>query len=352
VKDQGLAIQTRSCGVATWKLAWTAPASDVGPVTIYAGAVSGNFDGTLLGDTATAASWALPRAGASLPRSSCGETAGPLAPLLLVALAFVLRRRRLARALAAVALVAIAPTVIAGGPEREAEPPGVSVRLGPGLASRDLSLTTPSRATPLHVAAPAYFEGSLAITVYPLRLAERSGGLFFAARHARGVAGEDLPTASGKTDSISVFPSRSAVAAGWSFDLGPVSLSPAATYAWWTFSLEKNPLVDEPELEGYGAELGLALGRGALRLELTPRVARLRSVGLAADGYGSLGASLAWAVEGEALWRFSTRGFGLSLRAGYGITRAGLGGGGTRALGPVELSERLGHGSIALVYER
>lgn len=352
VQDQGLAIQTRSCGVSTWKLAWTAPSGDVGPVTIYAGAVSGNFDGSLLGDEATAASWALPRAGGSLPRPSCGGTAGALAPLLLLAVVFALRRRRLSRALVAVALVSFAPLALPEGTGREAEPAGVFARLGPGLASRDLSLTSASRATPVHVAAPAYFEGSLDLRIFPLRLAELGGGLFLGASHARGVASEELPSATGKTDTIQVFPARSVLSAGWVFDVGPLSLSPAASYGFASFSLEKNPLVDEPELEGYGAQLGLGFTRGAVRLEVTPRVARLRSVGLAADGYGPLGTSFAWGVEAEALWRFSSRGFGLSLRGGYGVTRASLNGGGTRGLGPVELGERLGQGSIAVSYER
>ncbi|MHB8874653.1 MAG: choice-of-anchor V domain-containing protein, partial [Myxococcaceae bacterium] len=88
---------SRSCrsGIASWRVVWTAPEGDVGPVTLYAGAVDGDKDGSCKGDRPGSATVAI-RGPTTAPLPKPASCAG--AGLLPLGVLAALWRRRARRA--------------------------------------------------------------------------------------------------------------------------------------------------------------------------------------------------------------------------------------------------------------
>ncbi|MCC6337070.1 MAG: hypothetical protein IT380_24140 [Myxococcales bacterium] len=92
VSADGRVAHSNACreGLTRWRLAWTAPATDVGQVTLYFSAVAGNGDGTNLEDAAVSLVVGLPSPTTPKPGGCAAVPGSALAWLVLVLL---LRRK-------------------------------------------------------------------------------------------------------------------------------------------------------------------------------------------------------------------------------------------------------------------
>lgn len=172
IQGAGEAAQSVSCrkGLGAWKVGWTAPASDVGPVTLYVSAVAGDLDGTFRGDRTTMRVLGIRSPSSPPERAGCGGAGALVVPFMALGVV-IARRRRVGVTL--LALFLVLPVSARGA---DSEPPGVIATASLGVGVEGLALSGPAFATPLQLLM-LFPQASASVTLYPARFIEGTAAL-------------------------------------------------------------------------------------------------------------------------------------------------------------------------------
>lgn len=368
--------QSYACAVTKWRLRWTAPSEDVGGVTLYVSLVDGDGDSSNHGDVTTNRLLGIPSPSTVGQRAaSCSVVPGNLLAVLLVLLAgpsFAKKKKASVPppppavekpaepspappAPEPAPVVETAPppppppmTAVAAPTPAADVPPALELEARLGFGYRSFSLSSASYATPFRVTF-ASFGGAVSLTAFPMRLVRTSvlEGLHVQATYAVGWAPQNLGLGSAQ-----VLPSDFVLALGYRFGGAVVQVAPRATWRMLIGGVERNALFDDAFFQSVGGEVVASVQLGRVRLLVAPQAGAVLDAGeQATRAYGRNLGGLTFG--GRAGGSFAlTKSLTLSLVYQLTVTRASLGGRGTRNLEALSFADTIHGATLSLGLEQ
>lgn len=237
-----------------------------------------------------------------------------------------------------------APIEVQAPVETASTPAALELDARLGFGYRALALSSLSYATPFRVAFP-FFTGAGAVTFFPFRLVRVSAleGLHLQFAYTVGWAVQGLGLGSAL-----VLPSDAVATMGYRLAFGSVELAPRAVYRMLIGGVERNALFDDTMFQSIGGEVGLTVRVGALSLQLVPRAGYVFDAGeQAVAAYGRNRGGVTWGGAAGVSFSLSKH---LALSAVYQVTvtRAGLGGRGSRDIEALSFADTIHGGTLSL----
>lgn len=237
-----------------------------------------------------------------------------------------------------------APMEVRAPVDTSSAPPALELDARIGFGHRTLALSSLSFATPFRVAFP-YFTGAGSVTFFPFRLlrAPALEGLHLQFVYTVGWAVQGLGVGSAL-----VLPSDAVATVGYRLAFANVELAPRAVYRMLIGGVERNALFDDAMFQSVGGELSVAVRFGALSVQLAPRAGYVFDAGeQAVVAYGRNRGGLVWGGTAGVSFSLTTH---LVLSAVYQltVTRAGLGGRGSRDLEALSFADTIHGGTVSL----